>query len=156
MIEELHNWFVQHKKKLAFAESCTGGMLATLVTSRSGASDYFLGSIVAYSNAMKEQLLGVSPATIQKYSELSVETAAEMLAGVFNKTHADFAIAVTGIAGPKGGTDQKPVGTIWAAIGERGKKPDLITFHVQGDRQTVILSTANHLLEALRRQLVQR
>ena len=147
--EALHTWFVQHKKKLAFAESCTGGMLSSLVTQLSGTSDYFLGSIVAYSNSMKEQLLGVSSGTIQKNSELSVETAAEMLGGVFEKTHADYAIAVTGIAGPSGGTDQKPVGTVWAAIGERGKKPDIGTFCKKGNRQMVILSTANYLLGAL-------
>jgi nicotinamide-nucleotide amidase len=151
--EALHSWFVQHKKKLAFAESCTGGMLSTCVTALPGASDYFLGSFVVYSNEMKEKILGVSQETLNLKGAVSAEAVSEMLNGVFKKTSADFAIAVSGIAGPTGETAQKPVGTIWAAIGERGKSPDIGTFHLVGSRQTIILQTTNYLLGALWRKV---
>ena len=121
--EAIHSWFVQHKKKLAFAESCTGGMLSTHVTALPGASDYFLGSFVAYSNEMKEKALDVSKEMLNSKGAVSAEAVSEMLNGVFKKTSADFAIAVSGIAGPTGGTAQKPVGTVWAAIGERENLP---------------------------------
>jgi nicotinamide-nucleotide amidase len=147
--EAIQNWFIPHKKTLAFAESCTGGMLATHITAIPGASEYFLGSFVVYSNQMKEGILDVS-ALQDIVSEGAVQ---EMLAGVFKKTSADFAIAVSGIAGPSGGTEQKPVGTICAAIGERGKSPDVGTFRAFGNRQTIILLTTQWLLGALWRKV---
>ena len=150
--EAVHAWFVKHQKTLAFAESCTGGMLACHVTALSGASDYFLGSFVAYSNAMKEQVLGVSKHTLDTKGAVSQEVVREMLEGVFKKSSADFAIAVSGIAGPTGGSELKPVGTVWAAIGERGKDPDVGIFLAKGSRQTIILSTTNYLLGALWRK----
>ncbi len=151
--EAVHNWFTEHKRTLAFAESCTGGMLATLITSQPGASNYFLGSIVAYADVWKEQLLGVSTQTLAEHGAVSTEVVREMLQGTFDRTNADFAIAVSGIAGPDGGSVEKPVGTIWAAIGERGKAPDVGTFRAKGSRQTIIFSTANHLLGALWRKV---
>lgn len=150
--EAVHDWFLQHRRKLAFAESCTGGMLATHLTALSGASEYFLGSFVMYSNEMKEHILNVSLKTLQAHGAVSAETVREMLEAVFRKTSADYAIAVSGIAGPTGGSEEKPVGTIWAAIGERGKAPDVGTFRAKGNRQTIILSTTNSLLSALWRK----
>jgi nicotinamide-nucleotide amidase len=150
--EAIHDWFVQHKKTLAFAESCTGGMLSMHVTAIPGASDYFLGSFVVYSNRMKQQVLEVSKETIDSQGTVSQAAVKEMLEGVFKKTSADFAIAVSGIAGPSGGTEQKPVGTICAAIGERGKFPDVGTFKAFGSRQTITLLTTQWLLGALWRK----
>ncbi len=151
--EALLNWFVKNKKKAAFAESCTGGMIASHVTSVAGASDYFLGSFVVYSNEMKEEVLGVSRQTLLSKGAVSEEAVREMLAGIFKRTSADYAIAVSGIAGPTGGTEEKPVGTIWAAIGERGKSPDVGKFMSYGSRETIILMSTNFLLSALWRKV---
>ncbi len=151
--EALLNWFVKNKKKAAFAESCTGGMIASHVTSVAGASDYFLGSFVVYSNEMKEEVLGVSRQMLLSKGAVSEEVVREMLAGVFVRTSADYAIAVSGIAGPTGGTKEKPVGTIWAAIGERGKTPDVGKFMGYGSRETIILMATNFLLSALWRKV---
>jgi nicotinamide-nucleotide amidase len=151
--EALHDWFVRHQKTLAFAESCTGGMLSMHVTSVPGASDYFLGSFIVYSNTMKQQILDVSKVTLDSQGAVSEATVIEMLEGVFKKTAADFAIAVSGIAGPSGGTEQKPVGTICAAIGERGEIPDVGTFKSFGNRQTITLLTTQWLLGALWRKV---
>jgi nicotinamide-nucleotide amidase len=151
--EALHDWFVTHHKTLAFAESCTGGMLSMHVTSIPGSSDYFLGSFVVYSNTLKQHILGVSPKTLDSEGAVSESVVKEMLNGVFQKTSADFGLAVSGIAGPSGGTPQKPVGTICAAIGERGKIPDVGTFQSFGDRQGITLLTTQWLLGALWRKV---
>lgn len=152
--ETLHAWFVKHRKRLALAESCTGGAIAAQLVTVAGASDYFSGGLVAYSDALKIGLLGVSQKTLKTYGAVSAETVREMCAGVFQKSDADFALAVSGIAGPTGGTPQKPIGTVWAAIGERGKAPDVGTFHIPGPRLKVIRATTQLLLGALWRKVV--
>jgi nicotinamide-nucleotide amidase len=150
--EAIHEWFKIQGKTLAFAESCTGGKMATLITALPGASEFFLGSIVAYSNRLKKDLLGVSPATLQNIGAVSEETVKEMLAGLFRTTRADYAIAVSGIAGPTGGTPEKPVGTVWAAIGERNQPCDVAHMYLPLHRETLIAVTANRLLGALWRK----
>ena len=153
--EAVHSWFIQNKKMLALAESCTGGLMAAQLTALPGASDYFLGSFVTYSNAMKIQILGVPEEVIRQTGAVSKETVAAMLEGVFKHSGADFGIAISGIAGPAGGSEAKPVGTMWAAIGERGKAPDIGSFLAKGNRQTRILSTTNNLLGALYRKVTK-
>ncbi len=106
---------VRHKT-LATAESCTGGYLAHLLTSVPGASAFFSGSVVAYSNGIKGQLLGVLGTTLARHGAVSSETVSEMAVGVQTLMNADYAIAISGIAGPGGGTEEKPVGTTWIAI----------------------------------------
>lgn len=101
---------------LATAESCTGGYLAHLITSIPGSSNYFKGSIIAYSNEIKQSELGVSAETLEKYGAVSEETIIEMAKGVQKQLGVDIGIATSGIAGPDGGTKEKPVGTIWIAI----------------------------------------
>ncbi|PIB36016.1 damage-inducible protein CinA [Reichenbachiella sp. 5M10] len=101
---------------VATAESCTGGYLSHRITSVPGSSEYYHGSIVAYHNSVKENMLDVSAATIEKYGAVSEEVAKEMAIGVRKKLHVDLGIATTGIAGPDGGTEEKPVGTVWLAI----------------------------------------
>ncbi len=101
----------------AAAESCTGGLIGHLFTGLAGSSDYFLGSVVSYSNALKEQILGVPGAEIAAHGAVSEPVARSMLQGVLKVTGADVAVATTGIAGPAGGTEQKPVGTVWIAAG---------------------------------------
>jgi len=101
---------------LSTAESCTGGNIAHLITGIPGSSGYFKGSIVAYSNEIKEKFVGVNPETIAAYGAVSEQTVLEMAEGIRSRFSTDYAIAVSGIAGPEGGTDEKPVGTTWIAI----------------------------------------
>jgi len=151
--EVLHKLFTEKKQTLALAESCTGGMLSHLITQVPGASDYFLGSLVTYSNSLKENLLHVSPQTLLAYGAVSKECVFEMLEGVFKATSADVALAVTGIAGPSGATVEKPLGTIWVALGERGGDPYLFSLKLEGDRQEIIELCSYKLLTILYRFL---
>lgn len=114
--ELLHNRLIDCGETLAVAESCTGGRLAEMFTSQAGASAYFMLGAVTYSNESKQAVLGVDAATIERYGAVSEQTALEMVKGVQRITQSDYAIATTGIAGPTGGTPQKPVGTVWIAI----------------------------------------
>jgi len=107
--------------KLSVAESCTGGYISHLFTQHAGSSEVFLGGAVTYSNEMKEQLLGVKKETIEKYGAVSGEVVTEMVEGALLNFDSDYAIAVTGIAGPGGGSAEKPVGTVWIAAATAGK-----------------------------------
>lgn len=104
------------KKTLSTAESCTGGSVAARITSVSGSSEYFKGGIVAYSNEVKINLLHVSVDTLEKHGAVSEETVIEMVKGAMNALKTDCAISTSGIAGPGGGTKEKPVGTVWIAV----------------------------------------
>ncbi len=104
-------------KTISTAESCTGGYIAHLITSIPGSSDYFQGSIVSYSNAVKQKILGVQEETLNNYGAVSEETVTEMLKGLLGKMNTDYGIAVSGIMGPGGGSEEKPVGTVWMAVG---------------------------------------
>lgn len=108
-------------KTVSTAESCTGGLVAHKITLVPGASDYFTGSIVSYSYDLKKMLLDVKEETLVKYGAVSEETVREMLTGVLKKTKSDYAISISGIAGPGGGTPDKPVGTVWVAVGNNEK-----------------------------------
>jgi nicotinamide-nucleotide amidase len=107
--------------KLAVAESCTGGYISHILTQHPGSSKVFLGGGITYSNELKEDLLAVKPQTIEHYGAVSEQTATEMAEGALNNFNADYSIAVTGIAGPDGGTPDKPVGTVWIGVAKRGK-----------------------------------
>ena len=106
----------QKKKTLALAESCTGGFIASQITNVPGASGIFPGGIVAYSNSVKEKFLGVRKTSLKNFGAVSEKVAREMAEGARKKFGADFALAVTGIAGPTGGTKSKPVGTVFIAL----------------------------------------
>lgn len=106
----------KEKKTLSTAESCTGGSVAARITSVSGSSEYFKGGIVAYSNEVKMNLLHVSADTLEKHGAVSEETVIEMAKGAMNALKTDCAISTSGIAGPGGGTKEKPVGTVWIAV----------------------------------------
>ncbi len=105
----------QKNSTIATAESCTGGRLAAALNAQSGSSEYYMGSVVAYANEVKEQVLGVEHDTLINYGAVSEQTVREMAEGVRHLMHTDYAIATSGIAGPTGGTEDKPVGTVWIA-----------------------------------------
>ena len=115
---------------LSTAESCTGGGIATLITSVPGSSEYFNGGIVAYSNEVKMSLLHVSADTLEKYGAVSRETVTEMVNGAMKTLKTDCAVATSGIAGPGGGTPEKPVGTVWIAA---AYKNEIVTMKQEGD-----------------------
>ncbi|MCH9612710.1 MAG: Nicotinamide-nucleotide amidohydrolase PncC [Chlamydiia bacterium] len=117
--------FIQNGLTLAVAESITGGNIAARLTAIADSSLYFLGSFIVYSNALKQSILGVKESTLAQYGAVSEETAREMLAGVLEASDADYALATTGIAGPSGGSDKKPVGTVYLGIQRRGKEPKI-------------------------------
>jgi PncC family amidohydrolase len=101
---------------ISTAESCTGGLLSHVLTGISGSSTYFIGGVVAYSNAIKEQVLGVRAETLQQYGAVSEQTAREMADGIRKKFGTDIGLSTTGVAGPTGGTHDKPVGLVWMGI----------------------------------------
>ncbi len=141
------------KKTVCFAESCTGGLLSHKIASIPGASDVLLGSFVTYSNRLKQDILKVSSGSINQHGSVSAEVVQEMLEGALSLSGADYAIAVSGIAGPSGGTKDKPVGTIWAGIGEKGARAQIFKLNLRGNRQIIMLTTATELLGALYRKI---
>lgn len=128
--EEIGDILKEKKLTMATAESCTGGGIAALVTSISGSSSYFNGGIVAYQNEVKEQILNVRPETIERYNVVSAQTVEEMAKGAMKALHADCAVATSGIAGPTGGDEERPVGTIWIAAAYHDK---VVTMKQEGD-----------------------
>jgi PncC family amidohydrolase len=141
---------------ISAAESCTGGLISGLLTSVPGSSDYFSGGIVAYSNEIKMNLLSVSPETLEKFGAVSEETAREMAAGVKKVLKTDVGVSVSGIAGPGGGTAQKPVGTIAMGV-DIPRKIITNIEHIKGERNEIrelagllILRKLKDLLEEIK------
>ena len=138
---------------LAVAESCTGGFLGHHITNVPGASAIFAGGMLAYSNAMKQKLLGVNESTLAQHGAVSKPVALEMVEGALAVSEADHALSVTGIAGPGGGTPEKPVGTVWLGVASRGSRPLAIRKFHPYDRETFKHATVHQALELLRRRL---
>lgn len=138
---------------LSLAESCTGGNIAHLITAISGSSAYYKGSVVAYSNEIKEQLLNVSPNLIKNNGAVSKEVVEQMAIGVKNAFNTDYAIATSGIAGPSGGTKQKPVGTVWIAVANKEKVISK-KFSLGNNRERNILISSLSALNMLRLMLL--
>lgn len=131
------------------AESCTGGWIAKLLTDTAGSSAWFDCGIVAYSYEAKQALLGVRPQTLEAEGAVSRDTAIEMVSGALVHSGASVAVAVTGIAGPGGGTADKPVGSVWIAWKRRGGYPAARLFRFDGDRDAVRRQTAAAALDGL-------
>ncbi len=152
MVETVVKLLKEKGKTLATAESCTGGLIGREITSIAGASEVYGFGFVTYANEAKEKLLGVKHSTLEKYGAVSSETAAQMAAGARKVSGADIAVAVTGIAGPGGGTDEKPVGLVYVGIasenGVRTKKLNL-----SGNRERIRLRTCEYALDSVRREL---
>lgn len=139
---------------LALAESCTGGLISHRVTNVAGASEYYLGGVVAYSNAAKQHLLGVTQETLDKFGAVSEQTVKEMAQGVKKLFNTQTAIAVSGIAGPGGGSPQKPVGTVWIGLAILDQAYACL-YHFYGTREQIKQQSAEAALWLLAERLAQ-
>ena len=137
--------------RLAVAESCTGGLLGARITAIPGSSEVFLGGVLAYDNSVKSELLGVESSLIDAHGAVSEEVAAAMAVGAQKRLGADVALAITGIAGPGGGTPEKPVGSVWIALS--GPRPETRGLRLIGDRAEIRQRSAQAALDLLRRNL---
>jgi nicotinamide-nucleotide amidase len=147
--EALQTFFIQNKLTLSTAESCTGGSMAAKITKLPGASRYFLGGTVVYSNEMKHKLLGVSLDLLREHGPVSLPIVEQMAIGMQHTADSDYAVAVSGIAGPEGGTEKIPVGTICAAISSKERGCHAWRFNVYGNREMIIAKSVNIILAEL-------
>lgn len=131
MSRDINEMLWKTKKTLSTAESCTSGRVAAVLTSTPGSSEYYLGGIVCYADHIKTEILGVDPKVIEEKSAVCEEVARQMVLGANARFHSDYSIAVTGFAGPGGGTDEAPVGTIWIAVGNEDR---IVTKMLDKDR----------------------
>ena len=152
--ELVHNLLTERSQTLATAESCTGGTIAARFTAMPGASAYFRCGVVSYSNEAKIDLLGVDPATLERFGAVSEQVARQMAEGVRRAADSDYAVATTGIAGPAGGSAEKPVGTVWIAVaGPRGTVA--VLKQCGTDRGQIIDRASSQAIALLREQLSQ-
>lgn len=152
--ESIGDLLRKHQKTIATAESCTGGYIAHMLTSVSGSSDYFLGSVISYANEVKENVLGVKTSSLEKVGAVSQEVVEQMATNVRSKMQSDFALATSGVAGPSGGSEEKPVGTVWIAIADSsGVKSKKFLFEKNRERNIRRASLA--AISMLRRKLLE-
>ncbi len=149
LVEELSLLLTDKNLRLVSAESCTGGLIAAAMTDRSGSSSIFERGYVTYSNEAKIEELGVKSLTIETHGAVSEATAGEMATGALKNSHADIAISVTGIAGPNGGTEEKPVGLVYIGIALQNKEPQVWKNNFDGDRTSIRQATVEKALELL-------
>jgi nicotinamide-nucleotide amidase len=154
--EALHRVLMAARKRLALAESCTGGAVAARLTALPGASLYLQGAIVAYSNLWKERFLHVSPTLLQSVGAVNVAVIHAMIEGLFQETDADYALAISGLAGPSKGGEDLPVGTIYIGVGQRGERSDIGKIMAPPDRSVAIEMAVETALAALWRRIVHR
>jgi nicotinamide-nucleotide amidase len=136
-------------QRLAVAESCTGGWIAQCITETAGCSAWFECGFVTYSNAAKQTMLGVPATLLSTYGAVSSEVVGSMTEGALERSGADWALAVSGIAGPSGGTPEKPVGTVWIAWQRRNEAARVLHFTGVGDRHNIRAQTVAQALEGL-------
>jgi len=137
---------------ISTAESCTGGLLSHVLTGISGSSAYFIGGVVAYSNAIKKRVLGVETKTLIDHGAVSGPTARQMAEGIRKRFGTEIGLSTTGVAGPTGGTPEKPVGLVWMGISTPGKTT-IIEAHFKGERLVIMRSTVIEILTCLLDQL---
>jgi nicotinamide-nucleotide amidase len=154
--EALVSELIEGGRSISVAESCTGGWIAKALTDIGGSSKCFAYGVVSYSNGAKESMLGVNPATLIEFGAVSKEVVREMAEGVLNLSGADYAVAVSGIAGPDGGTEEKPVGTVWFGWAVRNNKKMSIDAEKQflkGDREAIRTRTVILAMQGVRERL---
>lgn len=147
------NFLKKNHKTLATAESCTGGYIAHLITTIPGSSAYFKGSVISYSNEIKENMLGVQRNTLSEHGAVSEATVQEMVTGALKLLQTDYAIAVSGIMGPDGGSPEKPAGTVWIAAGSK-RQLKTLNMHFRFDRMRNMQLTAMYALNLLRMVII--
>ena len=150
--QQVHEILIAHGKRLAVAESCTGGTIAAKFTAMAGASSYFMAGMVTYSNEAKHDILGVSSESLSQYGAVSEQVAREMAEGARRVAHTDYAIATTGIAGPTGGSEAKPVGTVWIAVATPTKTIAMMR-NSGTDRGQIISRASAYAIEMLYNEL---
>ena len=149
LANDLGTALVERNLTVAAAESCTGGWIAKALTDKPGSSAWFAYGVVTYSNQAKQRLLGVTPATLERYGAVSQRCVQQMVNGVVKLSGARVAVAVSGIAGPEGGSDDKPVGTVWFGFRWPGERvTERMSF--QGDREAIRRRAVEHALLRLR------
>ena len=148
LVQQVADRLLKHRQKVCTAESCTGGLIAKTFTDLAGSSDWFERGFVTYSNQAKNEMLAVPVSLIEDYGAVSEAVATAMASGALRHSRADFSIAVTGVAGPGGGSDEKPVGMVWIAL---ASAEQLVAkrYQFDGDRQAVRAATLVTALEAL-------
>ena len=149
LAEQLGRLLKAKGNTIATAESCTGGWIAQTITDVPGSSAWFDRGFVTYSNAAKVQMLAVSPQTLEKHGAVSAETATEMVTGALAHSDADVAVAITGIAGPDGGTDGKPVGTVFIAWAHKNGTSKVARKQLSGNRRQIRAQTVKSALEGM-------
>ena len=156
LIDRIAVALIQRRERIGTAESCTGGLIAAACTSLAGSSQWFERGVVSYSNEAKAELLGVPKGLIALHGAVSAEVAEHMARGLLAHAPIDWALAVTGVAGPSGGSEAKPVGTVWLALVHAGRPAQVWRENFGGDRQAVRLKTVTAGLTALCEALEDR
>lgn len=149
LIDRIAVALIQRRERMGTAESCTGGLIAAACTSLSGSSQWFERGVVSYSNEAKTELLGVPAALIARHGAVSEDVALQMAQGLLAHAPIDWSLAVTGVAGPTGGSADKPVGTVWLALVHAGRPPQVWRELFPGDRHAVRTATLRSGLMAL-------
>ena len=149
IFEYLKTKLDERGEKITFAESCTGGLIASYLTKIAGSSSVFDGSVVSYANKIKSEWLGVDDRVLEKFGAVSEETVQQMLLGILEISGSDYAIAVSGIAGPTGATKTKPVGTVFIGVGDKNGKFSVERVQLNGDREQVQYQTMLHSIRLL-------
>lgn len=150
----IQKMLIETKKTVSLAESCTGGLLSAKLTNTPGSSAVFKQSVVTYSNEAKIQMLGVKAETLEQFGAVSEETASEMLTGILNLSKADYAVSITGIAGPDGATKDKPVGLVYIGVSYKGNN-EVNKFKFLGTRSDIRARAVNVALDSLRRMILK-
>lgn len=149
MFKKIYEYLKKEQLKITFAESCTGGLLSKLMTDIPGASEVFDGSIVSYSNDVKNKFLGVDDDVLKKYGAVSVECAKQMAEGARQALGADIAVSVTGLAGPGGESDEKPVGLVYIGVADCNATTVYKTLNERASREQVREMTAENIKKIL-------
>ena len=145
----LGDLLMQQGRTMATAESCTGGWVAKVLTDRAGSSAYIMAGLVTYSNAAKQAILGVQADTLEQCGAVSEPVVRQMVTGAIRATGVDIAVAISGVAGPGGGSADKPVGTVWFAWGSRAGNIEARVAHFDGDRDQVRRQSVLYVLEGV-------
>jgi len=154
--DRLADLLIKRKQTIATAESCTGGWVAKVLTDRAGSSAYTLAGLVTYSNEAKRGVLGVTETSLVNHGAVSEPVVREMVAGALATTGAGVAVSISGIAGPDGGTDDKPVGTVWFAWGNSPEDTEAVVQHFAGDRDEVRRQAVLFALQGVEAYLINR